>query len=118
MGASRTGILLSVLPNIVMLALFYSLALHMYQALGGWPSSIGERGFPFALKVHSAVATRFSHFLMICFLALPVPMLTCVFVKRWRHCVAYMTVYALVFLLCGLLMQKASPDPFLVWWVD
>lgn len=101
-----------------MLVLFYSLALHMYQALGGWPSSIGERGFPFALKVHSAVAARFYYFLTLCFLALPVPMLTCVFVKRWRRCVAYMAVYALMFLLCGLLMQKVSPDPFLTWWFD
>ena len=46
MGTSRKGIIISLLPSIIMLAFFYSLAIHMHSALGGWPKSIGERGFP------------------------------------------------------------------------
>ena len=37
---SRMAIAAAVLPPLLMLALFYSLAVHMYQALGAWPASI------------------------------------------------------------------------------
>jgi hypothetical protein len=42
-----TGVTL--LPTLVMLGLFYSLAVHMHQSLDGWPRSIGEDGFPASL---------------------------------------------------------------------
>ena len=58
MNTSRTRITIAALPGLVMLALFYSLALHMHQSLGGWPTSIGERGFPPALVVHSAITVN------------------------------------------------------------
>lgn len=41
---------------MAMVLLFYALAIHMYLALGGWPESIGERGFPPALVLHAEVA--------------------------------------------------------------
>ncbi|PYX49616.1 MAG: hypothetical protein DMG76_36915, partial [Acidobacteria bacterium] len=59
MSTSRTGITIAALPGVVMLALFYSLAIHMHQSLGGWPTSIGERGFPLALVIHSAITVNF-----------------------------------------------------------
>jgi hypothetical protein len=46
---SRSGVIVATAPAFVMLLLFYSLAIHMYLALGGWPESIGERGFPATL---------------------------------------------------------------------
>src|SRR5262245_50988102 len=41
----RTGFAIAALPGILMLALFYSLVIHMHQSLGRWPTSIGENGF-------------------------------------------------------------------------
>ena len=42
-----------------MLGLFYSLALHMYRTLGGWPTSIGEHGFPASLITHANLTMYF-----------------------------------------------------------
>src|ERR1051326_8008973 len=55
---SRIGFTIAVLPALLMLALFYSLAIHMHQSLGAWPTSIGERGFPAPLVTHSAVTAN------------------------------------------------------------
>ena len=38
---SGVAVLAAISPAVVMLALFYSLAVHMHQSLGAWPSSIG-----------------------------------------------------------------------------
>ena len=37
----RIGLTIAVLPGVALVALFYSLAIHMHHALGGWPTSIG-----------------------------------------------------------------------------
>jgi len=101
-----------------MLALFYSLALHMHQSLGGWPTSIGERGFPPALVVHSAITVNFFIVLFLSFFVLPIPILVCLFVERWRRFAIYFAVYAGAFLLCFALTQFAAPAQFLYWWRD
>src|SRR4030095_3248298 len=105
MSTSRTGITIAALPGVVMLALFYSLALHMHQSLGGWPTSIGERGFPPALILHSAVTVNAFIVLFLSLFALPIPILICLFVERWRRFAVYLAVYAGVFLLCFALTQ-------------
>ena len=48
--------MVSALPGLIMLGLFYSLALHMRFRLGDWPSSIGVRGFPPLLVTHGELA--------------------------------------------------------------
>jgi hypothetical protein len=118
MKASRTGIVLSALPGLLLLALFYSLALHMHGSLGAWPTSIGDRGFPPLLLAHESVAgVLFGALLLFtCFIA-PVALLVCGVVQRWRACVPYVAVCALVFLVYWGLMQLA-PGPFLYWWRD
>ena len=118
MSTSRTGITIAALPGVVMLALFYSLALHMHQSLGGWPASIGERGFPPALVLHSAVTVSTFIVLLLSLFVLPIPILICLFVERWRYFVVYLAVYAGVFLLCFALTQFAAPAQFLYWWRD
>src|SRR6266496_4553212 len=113
MSTSRTGMTIAALPGVVMLALFYSLAVHMHQSLGGWPSSIGERGFPPALLTHATVATSyFALLLVVSIFTLPVAILVCLFVSRWRHLVPYFALYAFVFIVSIVLMQFA-PEPFL-----
>jgi hypothetical protein len=109
---------LSVLPALVMLVLFYSLALHMYQTLGGWPTSIGERGFPPHLVLH-ATTTMYVFVVLICITVflLPVALLVCAVVRRLRYLLPYFGVYALGCIVCVGLMQLA-PTQFLYWWRD
>ena len=117
MSASRKGIIIAVLPGIIMLALFYSLAIHMRQSLGGWPTSIGERGFPAGLVLHSAVTVNVFIVLFLSLFVSPIPILVCLIVERWRFAV-YFAIYAGASLLCFALTQFAAPAPFLYWWRD
>jgi len=118
MNTSRTGITIAALPGVVMLALFYSLAIHMHQSLGGWPTSIGERGFPPALVTHSAVTAHVFTALFLSLFISPIPILACLLVERWRRFAVYFAVYAGVFLLCFVVTQFAAPAQFLYWWRD
>jgi hypothetical protein len=118
MRASRIGIVTSALPGFIMLGLFYTLALHMYRSLGGWPTSIGERGFPASLVAHANI-TMYFFIALIWFgiFILPAAILVCLLRQPWRRFVPYFGLYALAFLVCWGLMQLA-PDAFLYWWRD
>ena len=118
MSASRTGITIAALPGVVMTALFYSLAFHMHQSLGGWPTSIGERGFPPALVTHSTVAADVFSVLVLSLFVLPIPILVCLLIERWRRFTVYFAVYAGVVLLGFVLTQFAAPPQFVYWWRD
>jgi hypothetical protein len=59
MTLSRRSAIVAIAPPLAMLIIFYSLAAHMFFALGGWPRSIGEAGFPPTLILHADVAMRF-----------------------------------------------------------
>ncbi len=97
--ASCKGIVISALPGFMAFVLFYSLAIHMHHALGGWPSSIGEAGFPPALVTHAAVATNyFGYSLALSIFSLPPTILVCLLVPRWRWFVRYLALYAFVFI--------------------
>src|SRR6266581_5662282 len=73
---SRVAVGAAVLPALLMLALFYSLAIHMRQSLGAWPASIGEHGFPARLITHGFIATNyFSVLLQASIFAWPVAFL-------------------------------------------
>lgn len=111
-------IALAIMPPLAMLGLFYSLAIHMRQSLGAWPSSIGERGFPPPLVAHAHIASNY-FLLLILFdmLVLPIAILLCLLVPRWKRFVPYFALYALLFVICWGLMQLA-PEPFLRWWRD
>src|SRR6266542_5539337 len=113
MRASRTGIVASALPSLLMLGLFYSLEVHMRQSLGAWPTSIGERGFPPLLLAHANITTTyFVVIFAVSFLVLPVAILVCLLVPKWRRVVPYLALYALLFVVCWGLTQFA-PGPFL-----
>jgi NADH:ubiquinone oxidoreductase subunit 3 (subunit A) len=118
MRTSRTGIIVSASPGLLALGLFYSLAIHMHRSLGGWPSGIGEAGFPPALLAHATIATSyFWILLLLSIFTLPVAILVCLLVPRWRHLVPYFALYALVFIVSIVLMQLA-PEQYLYWWRD
>src|SRR5262245_49632957 len=86
MKASGKGIVASVLPGLTMLGMFYSLAFHMYRSLGGWPTAIGERGFPASLVTHADV-TMYFFIALICSntFVLPAAIVACGLHSYWRR---------------------------------
>jgi hypothetical protein len=118
MKPSRTGVLLSSLPSLLMLGLFYSLAIHMRYSLGHWPTSIGDRGFPAALVAHGHLTWHYCGALLLISMFLwPAGLLVCLLVSRWRRFVLCFVGYALFYALCWGLMLLA-PASFLNWWWD
>jgi hypothetical protein len=108
----------SVLPAFLMLASFYSLAIHLYHHLGGWPTGIGDHGFPPALILHENISVTFFMILMlVTFFVWPVVYILCVAIRRWRVCLFYLGAYAFSFLLCSGAMLLA-PSGFWNWWWD
>jgi len=115
---TRAGVAVSVLPSLLMLVLFYSLAVHMRQSLGAWPTSIGERGFPPLLVTHATITAGFFMAVLLSSISVfPVAIVVCLLVQRWRRCVPYLALYVAMFFVCWGFMQFA-PEPFLYWWRD
>jgi len=108
---------LAALPGFVMLGLYYSLAIHMRQSLGEWPSAIGEHGFPAALITHVSVARNYCFtLLLLSIFVWPAAFILCT-VDRLRGFLFYLGVYAFSFLVCVGTMALA-PSQYLHWWWD
>ncbi|MHC5002062.1 MAG: hypothetical protein ACYTJ0_02970 [Planctomycetota bacterium] len=118
-AAPSPGItVLAMLPSIAMLGLFYSLAVHMHRSLGAWPAAIGTRGFAPSLETHAGMASGcFGIQLLVNLLALPVALLLCASIRRWRTGLFYLGVYALSYSV-GFVLMLLAPSPFLNWWWD
>ncbi|WP_146414749.1 hypothetical protein [Crateriforma conspicua] len=105
------------LPAIIMLALFYSLGIHMFQCLGGWPNSIGDAGFPKPLAVHAWLAQALFAVLALSAFFWPVLFLACTTRRKWQPLIRYLVVYA-ASLLIGYLLMSLAPTAFWDWWWD
>ena len=118
MNLSPRLTLLSALPSIIMLALFYSLAIHMYRHLGSWPASIGNRGFSPSLNRHAEITGAYLYgLLFLNVFVWPIALVVCLLFRRLRRFVVYLVAYALCNLLCvGLVLL--APSPYLTWWKD
>lgn len=119
-GRSRdkAAVTAAALHPLVCLALFYSLALHMYRKLDGWPEALGTRGFPDALVTHAdAAGMAFGSLLLATLFALPAGAVACALVPRLRAGLRSLGVYAVSSALALALMSLA-PEPFLYWWWD
>jgi hypothetical protein len=118
MKISRTGIIASSAPSLLLLGCFYSLAFHMHRSLGAWPASIGTQGFPPLLATHAAVTFDLFGVLLLSsvFLALPA-VAVCLATPRWNRVARYFFLYAMLFFVCWGLMELA-PGQFLNWWRD
>lgn len=101
-----------------MLALYYSLAVHMRTALGRWPDSIGERGFPPSLITHAHVAQLYFivliWFVMFVF---PLEVLISAAHPKLRQFLFFLAVSVAWFVICCVMML-AVPLGFLSWWLD
>jgi hypothetical protein len=111
-------LLIAFAPGLVMLALFYSLAIHMFHALGGWPKSIGERGFPASLLVHCSMAVWYCEaFVLMAIFAAPAALVVSLAVGKWRRVTPYLGV-GLIFAAVSWGLMMLAPAPFLNWWWD
>jgi hypothetical protein len=112
------GIWISIFPGLLMLVIFYTLAIHIRLSLGAWPDSIGDRGFSPFLSAHGRFAWRYCVVLTSATMAIsPAGILLCLLVPRWRRCTLYFVLFGLFHLGCWGLMLLA-PEPFLNWWWD
>ncbi len=116
MRASRTALIISILPSIIMLALFYSLVIHTYLSCGSfWPPN-GNDGLSPLLKAHGLLAWCYclGYGLLTAFI-LPAMALVCLLVRRWRRFILYCGLYLLLFFVSEGLM-KLAPEQFLRPW--
>src|SRR5258708_29372426 len=105
MKVCRTSILASVLPSLLMLGLFYSLAVHMRYSLGAWPASIGESGFSSLLVTHGRITWHFCKGLaLVSIFVWPAVTLICLLATRLRRFTGYLALYALLYVVCWSLM--------------
>lgn len=115
---ARVRALMASLPALLVLGLFYSLAIHMYFVLGGFPSSIGENGFPSALVTHSRIAYEcFKILVMFSVFVWPPLFLICCALRQWRRFLLYHSVYVFCCVVSFCIMMLA-PSKFLNWWWD
>lgn len=114
---SRIGFGFAVAPSVVMLALFYSLAIHMFLSLGALPTTIGERGFPSWLVFHAWIAQGLFTILLLGCFAWPVVFIVCVLIRRLQFMRRYLGAFMVSCVACAFLMSLA-PSQFLYWWWD
>ncbi len=114
---SAGALALTTLPGLLVLAAFYSLAIHMHVRLQGWPDFYGSDGLPQQLVAH-ADATHWVVFTGV-LAALGMPMVLALFaaVPQLR---AKMIYPALSGAACwtGLLLTALAPAGFQRWWWD
>ena len=103
---------------IVVVGLFYSLAVHMHRRLDGWPDRYGDAGLPEGLVMHANIAQgAFGALLLGGMVALPLAALFCACVPGLRPGLRYLGVYAVLSLVAFVVTQLA-PAAFLSWWWD
>jgi len=115
---SLSGKALAIMPGLLTLCLFYSLALHMHSSLGSWPTTIGTDGFTPQLQTHAAIAAwLFGILLILSLLIWPVAALISSLNTRLRPALPYLGIFAVSASACFLLTALA-PSEFLYWWWD
>lgn len=111
-------ILLAIAPNLLMLFLFYSLALHMYLEMGGWPQSIGNSGFSMALNTHADITQYiFGVIILVNMFLFPLMVMACAIVGKLKGALYYLGTYG-VSCAIGIGVILLGPSQFLYWWWD
>lgn len=109
---------LSMIPAIVLVGSFYTLAIHMYLSLGGWPANIGTAGFSSALDFHVEIAQHCFWFpALVLFVTWPIAVVVFAVVRRWQAGVHYLGIVAIAWAI-GFGLTQLGPDGFLNWWWD
>lgn len=115
---SRLAVAAAAFHPLLVVGLFYSLALHMHRRLGGWPERLGEEGFPDALVLHAGIAHgAFGALLLGVLLVLPLALVFCACVPGARSGLPYLGINGFLSVVAFGITQLA-PAPFLNWWWD
>ena len=111
-------VVFSMIPAIVLVGTFYTLAIHMYLSLGGWPGNIGNAGFSLALNLHVEIAQNcFWLPSLVLFVTWPIAVVVFAVVRRWQAGIHYLGIVAISWTL-GFGLTQIGPDGFLDWWWD
>jgi hypothetical protein len=117
-GESLRGALLAALAVPVgASALFFTLALHVHRSLGGWPETIGTRGFPEALVRHDGATSAAFGVLLVGLALSPIALLLCAAAPGLRAGLSPVATFAAAGV-AALLLTHVAPEPFLSWWWD
>ena len=113
---TRKCVVIAMLPPVVGLALFYSLAVHLYFSLGYWPDWNEGKEISPALMLHEKIQMGWFAAVGLASVYLwPVAMVVCAAAPKTRWILVYLAIFTLTTLAClglGLLV----PRPFLQWW--
>ena len=102
-------------PWAIFIALYFSLALHMFGEFDGYPA-IGTDGFSQLLKLHSAVTGgMFSMLAVASLIILPIGWLVGLLKsRRWLSA----TNWFFVGLVLTIILMRLAPADFIYWWWD
>ena len=114
----KSTLICTVVPGLLFLVIFYSLAVHMHNSLGRWPESIGTHGFSLALNTHSEIALNyFGWFLLFAIFAWPVLVASFALIANLKRYLPQVMALGLSFWIFVPWMFLA-PSDFLYWWWD
>ncbi len=115
-GKSRMACLL--IPGLLNLVLFYSLAIHMHQSLGKFPEVIGDRGFPSNLKLHEDWALGyFGYLFFFSLFAWPPLLILCARIKALKRFFGHVAAVGISFWV-SFALTFLAPSGFIYWWWD
>ena len=108
----------AVMPGVIMVGSFYTLAIHMYASLGGWPTTLGESGLSQSLVMHADwTLWYFEAMILTVLFAWPIALVVCIFFSQLRRFIAPLSLFGVSFALCFILMLL-GPAGFQNWWWD
>ena len=107
--------IIAVMPWSLALGLFWSLAIHLYLRIGGWPEMGGTRGFSSVLLLHANIHYNYLMFLsLLTLFVCPVMFLLCLFIERLKKMIIYPSMQILGGLLF-LLQMLFAPNGYTDW---
>ena len=107
-----------VIPGLLNLMLFYSLAFHMHQSLGKFPEVIGDRGFTPNLKLHADCARGyFGYLFFFTIFAWPLLLILGARIKALKSFFGHVAAVGLSFWV-SFALTFLSPSGFINWWWD
>ena len=114
----RNIMFMAFVPAATFVLAVTTLAMHMRVALGGWPGTIGNAGFPTALDIHAQIAMWIFGLLVIGTVwGLPFAALIAAAIRPARDAIFPISLCGLANL-AGIGVMLLLPDAFLSWWWD
>ena len=107
--------IIAVMPWSLALGLFWSLAIHLYLSLGGWPEMRETKGFSSVLLLHANIHYNYLMFLsLLTLFVCPVMFLLCLFIKRLKKLIIYPSLQILGGILF-IFQMLLAPDGYTAW---